>query len=175
MSAAGHVVLIHGTWARGDGWGPAQTAFEERGFTVHTPTLRHHELPLQEGALKIAPVSLRDYTDDLVALVDSLGSPPLVVGLSPGGLLALPVPWSAQPLPALLEAMRPAIAALRPSPAFAPYYAPDALAASLPEALLRVEAPPMADWLESFVPMRLHALVRFGLWEEIIATPLVRM
>src|ERR1700744_2025345 len=88
MSAAGHVVLIHGTWARGDGWGPAQTAFEERGFTVHTPILRHHELPLQEGALKIAPVSLRDYTDDLVALVDSLGSPPLVVGLSPGGLVA---------------------------------------------------------------------------------------
>jgi tetratricopeptide (TPR) repeat protein len=30
----------------------------------------------------------------------------------------------------------------------------------------------MADWLESFVPMRLHVLVRFGLWEEIIAEPL---
>jgi tetratricopeptide (TPR) repeat protein len=30
----------------------------------------------------------------------------------------------------------------------------------------------MADWLESFVPMRLHVLVRFGLWEKIIAEPL---
>lgn len=30
----------------------------------------------------------------------------------------------------------------------------------------------MADWLERFVPMRLHVLVRFGLWEEIIAEPL---
>ncbi|HWE15481.1 MAG TPA: hypothetical protein VG365_18285 [Solirubrobacteraceae bacterium] len=50
--------------------------------------------------------------------------------------------------------------------------AADALAASLPEDLLRVEVPPMADWLESFVPMRLHVLVRFGLWEEIIAEPL---
>jgi tetratricopeptide (TPR) repeat protein len=50
--------------------------------------------------------------------------------------------------------------------------AADALAASLPEELLRVEVPPMADWLESFVPMRLHALVRFGRWEEIIADPL---
>jgi tetratricopeptide (TPR) repeat protein len=50
--------------------------------------------------------------------------------------------------------------------------AADALAASLPEELLRVEVPPMADWLESFVPMRLHVLVRFGLWEEIIAEPL---
>ncbi len=50
--------------------------------------------------------------------------------------------------------------------------AADALAASLPEELLRVEVPPMADWLESFVPMRLHVLVRFGLWEDILAEPL---
>jgi tetratricopeptide (TPR) repeat protein len=49
--------------------------------------------------------------------------------------------------------------------------AADALADSIPEELLRVEVPPMADWLESFVPMRLHVLVRFGLWEEIIAEP----
>jgi tetratricopeptide (TPR) repeat protein len=47
-----------------------------------------------------------------------------------------------------------------------------ALADSIPEELLRVEVPPMADWLESFVPMRLHALVRFGLWEELIAEQL---
>jgi tetratricopeptide (TPR) repeat protein len=50
--------------------------------------------------------------------------------------------------------------------------AADALAASLPEDLLRVDIPPMADWLESFVPMRLHVLVRFGLWREIIDEPL---
>jgi tetratricopeptide (TPR) repeat protein len=50
--------------------------------------------------------------------------------------------------------------------------AADALAATLPEDLLRVEVPPMADWLESFVPMRLHTLVRFGRWEELIAEPL---
>lgn len=88
MSDTKHVVLIHGTWGRGEGWGPARAAFEQRGYTVHTPTLRHHELPLQEGATRIAPLSMRDYTDDLVALVDSLDSPPLIVGLSLGGLLA---------------------------------------------------------------------------------------
>lgn len=88
MSDTKHVVLIHGTWGRGDSWGPARAAFEERGYTVHTPTLRHHELPLHDGALKIAPLSMRDYTDDLVALVDSLDSPPLLVGFSLGGLLA---------------------------------------------------------------------------------------
>jgi pimeloyl-ACP methyl ester carboxylesterase len=88
MSDTKHVVLIHGTWCRGDSWVPTRAAFEERGYTVHTPTLRHHEVPLQEGAMKIAPLSMRDYTDDLVALVDSLDSPPLLVGLSLGGLLA---------------------------------------------------------------------------------------
>jgi tetratricopeptide (TPR) repeat protein len=50
--------------------------------------------------------------------------------------------------------------------------AADALAAALPPALLRVETPPMADWLESFVGMRLHVLVRFGMWDELAATPL---
>lgn len=48
------------------------------------------------------------------------------------------------------------------------------LEASLPESLLRVESPPMADWLEGFVPIRVHVLVRFGLWEDIIAMPMPR-
>lgn len=46
------------------------------------------------------------------------------------------------------------------------------LEASLPEALLRVESPPMADWLESFLAMRVHVLIRFGRWEEINAMQL---
>jgi tetratricopeptide (TPR) repeat protein len=46
------------------------------------------------------------------------------------------------------------------------------LAAAIPEELLRVAVPPMADWLEGFVPMRLHVLVRFGRWADIIAEPL---
>jgi tetratricopeptide (TPR) repeat protein len=50
--------------------------------------------------------------------------------------------------------------------------AADQLAAAVPEELLRVEVPPMADWLEGFVPMKLHVLVRFGRWPDIIETPL---
>ncbi|KAL7619740.1 hypothetical protein AAE478_010282 [Parahypoxylon ruwenzoriense] len=42
---------------------------------------------------------------------------------------------------------------------------------ALPEELLRVESPPMADWLEGFLAMRVHALIRFGLWQEIIDLP----
>ncbi|KAJ5627654.1 hypothetical protein N7490_009882 [Penicillium lividum] len=43
------------------------------------------------------------------------------------------------------------------------------LADSLTEDLLRVESPPLADWLEGFVAMRVHPLVRFGRWDDIIA------
>ena len=50
--------------------------------------------------------------------------------------------------------------------------AADELAATLGEDLLRTTSPPMADWLEGFVSMRLHALIRFGLWQDIIAAPL---
>jgi tetratricopeptide (TPR) repeat protein len=50
--------------------------------------------------------------------------------------------------------------------------AADGLADSLPEEVLRLEDPPMADWLEGFASMKMHVLVRFGKWQEIIATPL---
>lgn len=42
------------------------------------------------------------------------------------------------------------------------------LAAAVPEELLRVQSPPMADWLEGFAGMGVHALIRFGKWHEII-------
>jgi tetratricopeptide (TPR) repeat protein len=48
----------------------------------------------------------------------------------------------------------------------------DQLAAAIPEELLRVQTPPMADWLESFVPMKMHVLIRFGRWDDIIAAAL---
>ena len=50
--------------------------------------------------------------------------------------------------------------------------AADEMVATLPEELLRIESPPMANWLEGFVPMKLHVLIRFGKWQEIIAAPL---
>ncbi|MGE4253540.1 MAG: hypothetical protein AB7F09_29430, partial [Parvibaculaceae bacterium] len=50
--------------------------------------------------------------------------------------------------------------------------AAEEMIATLPEELLRIESPPMADWLEGFVPMKMHVLIRFGKWAEIIAEPL---
>ncbi|OTA98878.1 hypothetical protein M426DRAFT_68912 [Hypoxylon sp. CI-4A] len=46
------------------------------------------------------------------------------------------------------------------------------LEATLPKELLLVESPPMADWLEGFFAMRLHALIRFGKWQDILDQPL---
>ncbi|CAL9659843.1 hypothetical protein SUDANB15_06925 [Streptomyces sp. enrichment culture] len=45
------------------------------------------------------------------------------------------------------------------------------LEAAVPEELLRVQSPPMADWLEGFLAMRVHVLIRFGRWDDILALP----
>jgi tetratricopeptide (TPR) repeat protein len=37
-----------------------------------------------------------------------------------------------------------------------------------PEDLLRIPSPPMADFIEGYIPMKQHVLVRFGKWQEII-------
>ncbi|MGV0850265.1 tetratricopeptide repeat protein [Mycolicibacterium phlei] len=50
--------------------------------------------------------------------------------------------------------------------------AADELAGQLTPELLAIESPPMADWLEAFVPLRTHVLIRFGRWEDLIATEL---
>ncbi|PHH66598.1 hypothetical protein CDD81_6435 [Ophiocordyceps australis] len=48
----------------------------------------------------------------------------------------------------------------------------DLLEAAITDDLLRIQCPPMALWLEAFIGMRLHVLVRFGRWHHILALPL---
>jgi tetratricopeptide (TPR) repeat protein len=50
--------------------------------------------------------------------------------------------------------------------------AAEELIATVPEAVLRVQSPPMADFLEGYLTMKQHVLVRFGKWHEIIAQKL---
>ncbi|HVX29672.1 MAG TPA: tetratricopeptide repeat protein [Nitrolancea sp.] len=50
--------------------------------------------------------------------------------------------------------------------------AADELVATIPNELFTIETPPMADWLEGFMPLKMHAYIRFGKWQEIIDTPL---
>ncbi len=44
----------------------------------------------------------------------------------------------------------------------------EALIEALPESILR----PMADWFETFIPMKQHVLIRFGRWHDILAQSL---
>ena len=50
--------------------------------------------------------------------------------------------------------------------------AADELFRQLTPELLSIDSPPMADWLEAFVPLRVHVLIRFGRWDELTAEPL---
>ena len=46
------------------------------------------------------------------------------------------------------------------------------LEASIPDELVRVQVPPMADWIESFLSIRVHVYIRFGMWSELISMQL---
>lgn len=43
----------------------------------------------------------------------------------------------------------------------------DRMEKSITDELLRVESPPLADWMEFFKAVRVHVYIRFGMWEEI--------
>ncbi|KAJ5907702.1 hypothetical protein N7495_000384 [Penicillium taxi] len=44
--------------------------------------------------------------------------------------------------------------------------------ATLPEEVLRIQSPPMADWLENFLTSRIHVMIRFGQWSDLITMDL---
>jgi tetratricopeptide (TPR) repeat protein len=46
--------------------------------------------------------------------------------------------------------------------------AAEELIATVPEEVLRLESPPMGDFLEAYLSMKQHVLVRFGKWQQII-------
>lgn len=43
----------------------------------------------------------------------------------------------------------------------------DRMEATITREMLTVESPPMADWLEFFVAVRVHVLIRFGMWNDL--------
>lgn len=50
--------------------------------------------------------------------------------------------------------------------------ASDELIETTPEALLKIENPAMADWMEGYIAVKAHVFIRFGRWQEIIEHPL---
>jgi esterase/lipase len=53
------IVLINGTWSYPESWDEMTAALEQRGYEVHAPPLRYHDLPVMEGARSVAAVSLK--------------------------------------------------------------------------------------------------------------------
>ncbi len=43
---------------------------------------------------------------------------------------------------------------------------------TLPRELLEFGSPPLVDWLEGYIPIKQHVLIRFGKWSEILEQPL---
>ena len=70
------IVLIHGTWCDGNVWENLRQVYVKWDIKVHTPSFRYHDLPYQECLAKVGTVTLQDYRDDLVALIESLDQPP---------------------------------------------------------------------------------------------------
>ncbi len=50
--------------------------------------------------------------------------------------------------------------------------AADEMIREIPVELLKLESPPMADFLEGYISMKTHVQIRFGRWRDIIAEPL---
>ena len=48
----------------------------------------------------------------------------------------------------------------------------EGLKRTIPEELLLRKSPPIADWLEGYMAIEIHALIRFGKWENLIDAPL---
>ncbi len=43
---------------------------------------------------------------------------------------------------------------------------------TIPDELVRLQEPPMADWIEAYMSIRTHTFIRFGKWQEAIDDPL---
>ena len=77
------IVLIPGFWLDASSWDPVIPVLEERGHRVHALTL-----PGKQRDADRAGIGLRDHIDAVIAVLDSLDEPAVLVGHSGGGAIA---------------------------------------------------------------------------------------
>jgi non-heme chloroperoxidase len=81
--------MIHGMCCGSWAWENYVNFFQEKGYTCVAPTLRHHDMnPNDEPNPLLGTTSLLDYADDLEKEIQALGTKPVIIGHSMGGLLA---------------------------------------------------------------------------------------
>lgn len=78
------LVLIPGFWLDGASWDEVAAPLRDAGHTVHPITLPGRESPDADRS----GIGLRDHVDAVVAMVDSLPEPVVLVGHSGGGAVA---------------------------------------------------------------------------------------
>ena len=78
------IVLIPGFWLGGDSWNEVAAPLRDAGHSVHALTLPG----LESLEASRAGISLRDHVDAVVAVVDTLEAPVVLVGHSGGGAIA---------------------------------------------------------------------------------------
>jgi pimeloyl-ACP methyl ester carboxylesterase len=84
------IVMIHGMWGGGWYWNNYVRYFEARGYRCIAPTLRYHDVdPDWDPHPHLGTTSLIDYVDNLENETADLKDPPILMGHSMGGLLAL--------------------------------------------------------------------------------------
>lgn len=81
------LLFVHGAWHGAWCW---DCGFLDRvaqqGYEVHAMSLRGHGN--SEGYERLRTTRVRDYVDDISAVIDNLRAPPVVIGHSMGGFLA---------------------------------------------------------------------------------------
>lgn len=83
------VYLIHGMCGGAWVWDGYRSFFETRGYRCLAPTLRYHDVdPGRAPPAQLGTTGLLDYAGDLAAEIEQLGTAPILVGHSLGGLLA---------------------------------------------------------------------------------------
>jgi non-heme chloroperoxidase len=83
----GPVVMIHGAFCGGWAFDKWRAMFEEQGYEVHAPTLRHHGGG-REPPGELGSTSILDYARDIEEFLDGLDAVPVLIGHSMGGLIA---------------------------------------------------------------------------------------
>lgn len=87
MSKPAPIMMLHGAFCGGWVFEKFRKPFEAAQHAVHAPDLRHHDKG-GKPPTALGRVGMKDYANDIAALVTTLKTPPILVGHSLGGLLA---------------------------------------------------------------------------------------
>jgi pimeloyl-ACP methyl ester carboxylesterase len=83
------IFMIHGMWVGPWYWDNFRLYFEVRGYRCVTPTLPYHDMdPRDTPDPRLGTTSLLAYADFLESQIATLGTIPIIMGHSMGGLLA---------------------------------------------------------------------------------------